>query len=127
MKPVYNYTQVIEEIMSLFYLKNKKNGVTYVYECIFFWNKEKKRSDSNRICIGKLDPVTGEIIKSKRAETVDSVPSVATVKTIGSSILFDHICKKVDLNLILKRTFPNDWQMILSLAYFLTLTGKALS
>ena len=113
--------------MSLVYLKNKKNGVTYVYECVSFWNKEKKRSDSNRTCIGKLDPSTGEIIKSKRAETADSAPSVATVKTIGSSILFDHICKKVDLNSLLKRTFPNDWQMILSLAYFLTLTGKALS
>ena len=124
---MYNYTYVSGEVMSLVYLKNKKSGVTYVYECISFWNKEKKRPDSNRKCIGKLDPLTGEILKTKQAEIVDLTPPVATVKTIGSSILFDHICKKVDLNLLLKKTFPNDWQMILSLAYFLTLTGKPLS
>jgi len=45
--------------MSLVYLKNKKSNVTYVYECISFWNKEKKRPDSTRTCIGKLDPTSG--------------------------------------------------------------------
>ena len=114
-------------MIDFFDKKNKKNGVTYVYECTSFWNKEKKRSDSNRTCIGKLDSITGEVIKSKRAEAVDPAPSIATVKTISSSVLFDHICKKVDLNPLLKKTFPNDWQMILSLAYFLALTGKPLS
>ncbi|MCX6995489.1 MAG: transposase [Chlamydiae bacterium] len=137
-KPRYNCTLVLRENISLVYLKNNLNGPPCFYECISFWNKEKKRSDSNRTCIGKLDPVTGEIIKSKRAKDAesakaaesalaDSAASVAEIKIIGSSILFDHICKDIDLNLVLKRTFPNDWQMILSLAYFLALTGKPLS
>ena len=38
---MYKYTLVLRENMSLVYLKNKKNGFKYVYECISFWNKEK--------------------------------------------------------------------------------------
>jgi len=37
--------------------KNKKNNVTYVYECVSFWNKEKKRPDSNRTCIDLSMPL----------------------------------------------------------------------
>ena len=42
---------------------NKQNGVTYVYEVIEnYWDKEKKQSRSKRKLIGKIDPVTGEIV-----------------------------------------------------------------
>jgi len=37
---------------------NKNNGITYVYESISFWDKEKKQSRNKRICLGKLDPVS---------------------------------------------------------------------
>jgi len=47
--------------MSLVYLKNKKNGVTYVYESSGYWDKEKQQARNNRTCIGKLDPVTGKV------------------------------------------------------------------
>jgi hypothetical protein len=53
--------------MSLVYLKNKKNDVTYVYESSGYWDKEKQQARNTRICIGKVDPVTGNIIPSKRA------------------------------------------------------------
>jgi hypothetical protein len=49
--------------MSLVYLKHKKSSVTYVYECKSFWNKERKRPDSKRTCIGKLHSTTGELIR----------------------------------------------------------------
>jgi len=42
--------------MSIVYLKNKKNGVTYVYESRGYWDKEKQQARNNRVCIGKLDP-----------------------------------------------------------------------
>jgi len=118
--------------MSLVYLKNKKSGVTYVYECKSFWNKEKKRPDSTRKCIGKLNPETNEIISSKQIQstkptTVNQEPTVATVKTIGPTILLDHICEKIELASILKKSFPEHWNVILSLAYFQTIEGKALS
>jgi len=97
--------------MSFVYLKNKKSGVTYVYECLSYWNKEKKQSDSKRTCIGKLDKVTGEIIPSKRIEAaklvaIDEGTKIATIKKFGASILLDHINKETDLELILKEVFP---------------------
>ncbi|MEI3611132.1 hypothetical protein [Pseudogracilibacillus sp. SO30301A] len=58
--------------MSLVYLKNKKNGVTYVYESTGYWDKEKQQARNHRTCIGKLDPDTGEIFPSKRLAKMDS-------------------------------------------------------
>ncbi|WP_168735528.1 hypothetical protein [Cohnella fermenti] len=37
---------------------NKKNGVTYVYEAVSVWDKEKKAPRNKQVCIGKLDPAT---------------------------------------------------------------------
>lgn len=118
--------------MSLVYLKNKKTSSTYVYECQSFWNKEKKRPDSRRRCIGKLNTDTGEIIYSKRVTTAQSTakPSettIASIKIIGATSLFDHICAKLELLPILKKSFPDHWSMILSLAYFQVIEGTPLS
>lgn len=116
--------------MSLVYLKNKKNGVTYVYECKSFWNKQKKRPDSKRTCIGKLDPITGKIIPSRRGRTNElTTPSDQTVviKKVGASLLFNYICEKTELNSILKNSFPAHYDLILSLAYFQAMEGKPLS
>ncbi|MDO4805253.1 MAG: hypothetical protein Q4A32_10595, partial [Lachnospiraceae bacterium] len=41
---------------------NKSNGTTYVYESESYWDKDKKQPRSKRKLIGKLDPVTGEIV-----------------------------------------------------------------
>jgi transposase len=112
--------------MSLVYLKNKKSNVTYVYECISFWNKEKKRPDSTRTCIGKLDPTSGDIIPSKKQIT-SLEPTFASIKTIGATLLFDNICMKTGLTLILKQIFPDNWNFILSLAYFQAAEGEPLS
>lgn len=118
--------------MSLVYLKNKKNGFTYVYECQSFWNKEKKRPDSKRRCIGKLNPESGEIISSKRMIAIQSTDkpleaTIASIKIIGATSLFDHICTKLELLPILKKSFPDHWNIILSLAYFQVIEGAPLS
>ena len=41
---------------------DKRSGITYVYESISYYDKEKKCSRAKRTLIGKLDPETGEII-----------------------------------------------------------------
>lgn len=41
---------------------NKENGTTYVYESVSYWDKEKQQPRSKRKLIGKLDPLTGEIV-----------------------------------------------------------------
>ena len=49
---------------------HKDTDTTYVYESISYWDPEKKQSRSKRRVIGKLDPVTGEIIPTgKRGRT----------------------------------------------------------
>ncbi|MBS0627372.1 MAG: transposase, partial [Verrucomicrobia bacterium] len=114
--------------MSRVFLKNKNTGTTYVYECTSFWDKEKKKPSSTRTCIGKLDPVTGELVPSKRlASNLDLSEQTASVKSVGATQLLENICQKLQLDKILKSTFPEHWELILSLAYFQAMDKKPLS
>ncbi len=47
---------------SIIYIE--KNGSKYAYEATSVWNKEKKQSRSVRKYLGRVDPVTNEIIKT---------------------------------------------------------------
>ena len=52
--------------MSIVKIKDKRLGVTYVYEQEkSVWNPEKKQARSTRKLIGKIDPATGKIIPTK--------------------------------------------------------------
>jgi hypothetical protein len=55
---------------------NTKTGVTYVYESVSHWDKEKQQSRSKQVCIGKIDPVTGEVIPSRRLQAEPLTASV---------------------------------------------------
>ncbi len=74
-------------------LVNKKTGVTYVYESISFRDKEKKLPRNKRVCIGKLDPISGEFIPSKRLKpeqvAVRDPAVTASTEIVGHSIVFD--------------------------------------
>ncbi|MDO4476210.1 MAG: hypothetical protein Q4B59_05450 [Lachnospiraceae bacterium] len=48
--------------MSLVRCKDKRTGITYVYESESYWDKEKQQPRARRKLIGKLDETTGEII-----------------------------------------------------------------
>ena len=68
--------------MSIVKQTNKKTGITYVYESHSYWDPEKKQAWSKRKLIGKLDPVTGDIIptgkkgpKKKSEETKEHMLS----------------------------------------------------
>ena len=41
---------------------DKRSGITYAYESVSYWDKEKKMPRSKRTLIGRVDPVTGEIV-----------------------------------------------------------------
>ena len=69
--------------MSISKSYNKQNGVTYVYEVIEnYWDKEKKQSRSKRKLIGKIDPVTGEMVptsprgRPKKSEDTEDYKSL---------------------------------------------------
>lgn len=53
--------------MSIVKCKDKRSGITYVYESESYWDKEKKQPRARRKLIGKLDDETGEIIPTSRS------------------------------------------------------------
>lgn len=72
------------------YQVNKKTGEKYAYESISYWDKEKKQPRSKRKYVGKVDPVTGEIIRSRK----DSAPLPHT-DMAGDSADMDRLQKEL--------------------------------
>jgi len=50
--------------MAILYQKDKRSGITYAYESISHWDKEKKQSRAKRTLIGRLDTIMQTIILS---------------------------------------------------------------
>jgi len=50
--------------MSIIKHKDKRTGITYVYESKSYWDKEKKQPRSKRTLIGKINEETGEVIST---------------------------------------------------------------
>ena len=118
--------------MALVYINNKKNGTTYVYDSINYWDKEKKQSRSKRTCIGKLDE-QGNLIPSKRFSEEPQVLSskrgpvpVTQIKRsfYGATYLFDTLGDKLEITKDLKTCFPDSYEKLLSIAYYLILEDK---
>ena len=107
----------------------KATGVTYVYEITEeYWDKERKQMRNKQVCIDKLDPETGELIPSKRrrSEERPSVAVTASTSVIGPTLLLDKIARETRLTKTLKHAFPEQWEQIVTLAFFLVCTGNAL-
>lgn len=112
-------------------LVNKKTGVTYIYESTSFRDKQKKLPCNRRVCIGKLDPISGEFIPSKRPkpeQTAIKDPTVtASAEIVGQSIVLDALTKKLGLETLLKSCFPQEHRQIQIMAYYLVSRGGPLS
>ena len=121
--------------MSLVHMKSKQNGVTYVYESTGYWDKEKKQARNKRICIGKIDPKTGEFVPSKRmlaeGATIPTMPRQGRTPSLecrrrfhGATHLFDSIGDRLGVTEDLKRCFPESYKQILSVAYYLIMEDR---
>lgn len=110
---------------------NKKTGVTYVYEVASFWDKAKKQARNKQVCIGKLDSSTGAFLPSKRLAPEQAAardPAVtASAEIVGQSIVLNAITEKIGLEKLLKSCFPDQYQQILTMAYYLVSRGDPLS
>jgi len=115
-------------------MRNKRNGVTYVYESVGYWDKQKKQARNKRKCIGKLDPATWEIIPSPKVDLADLISSikkrgpkpVLESKRLfyGATYLFDAIGERLGVTRDLQTCFPDSYRQILSLAYYLVLEDR---
>ncbi len=113
------------------YKVNKNTGITYVYESTSYWDKEKRQSRNKQTCIGKLDPISKEFIPSKRLKPEQALardPAVtASASIVGPSMILDSITMKLGLEKLLKACFPNNYQQIQMMAYYLVAHGGPLS
>ncbi len=113
---------------------DKRTGITYAYETQYYWDKEKKQSRARRVCVGKVDPVTNEIIptrgRSKKKEDSSDCPvskrgpqSLCETKHLyyGATYLFDKLADELGLVADLKLCFPDSYKKLLSIAYYLIL------
>jgi transposase len=111
---------------------NKTTGITYVYESISFWDKDKQQSRAKRVCIGKIDPETGDIAPTRKIKpktVMTDTPSRSGPAPItqtarffsGATYLFDEIGKKFGITTDLKLCFPDTYRQVLSIAYYLIL------
>jgi len=115
------------------YQTNKKTGVTYVYESISYWDKDKRQSRAKRKCIGRLDHQGQKVIPTrKKAETTVTgkvkrgpVPITRSARSFyGATYLFDRIGEDTGVTEDLKTCFPESYRQILSVAYYLILEDR---
>jgi len=114
---------------------DKHSGITYAYETTYRWDKEKKQSRAKRICVGKVDPQTGEIVPTRgRARKGESkIPDRLPVKRspkpfvatrhlyYGATYLLEAFADQIGLTTDLKACFPDIYTKLLSVAFYLIL------
>ena len=116
---------------------DKRSGITYVYESVSYWDREKKQPRSKRTLIGRLNPATGEIVQTdgrgKRRTQKDADPvvrkgPVPVARTdrlfFGATYLLDQIGEVTGLTADLKTCFPDTYKQIQSIAYYLVLEDQ---
>ncbi len=80
--------------MAIIHQHDKRSGITYAYESLSFWDKEKKQSRAKRTLIGRVDPISGEIIPTDGRCKKDKVKKV-TATNPDYKVLYEKLQKKV--------------------------------
>ena len=121
--------------MAIIHQKDKRSGITYAYESVSYWDKEKHQSRAHRKLIGRVTE-SGEIVPtdgrcSRNPETVRKtrrrgpVPMTLMQRSFyGATWLLNQIGEKLGLVNDLRACFPDDYRRLLSVAYFLILGGN---
>ena len=100
-------------MVAIVYQTDKRSGITYAYESISLWDKEKQQSRVKRRLIGRVDKITGEIVptdgrnRKKRdaslsEEQAPKCTAVASRSFFGATNLFDAIGEKLGITNDLK-------------------------
>jgi len=114
---------------------DKRSGLTYAYESVSYWDKEKQQGRSKRKYLGRWDEETGQIIPTKgrrnkkkqeeaqetQATQVDTSSLEISRKFYGATYLLESIGKSIGVTEDLKTCFPDTYKQILSLAFYLIL------
>ncbi len=107
---------------------DKRSGITYAYESVSYWDKEKKQSRAKRTLIGRVDSISGDIVATDGRGRKDKKKVEEKVNKrhfYGATYLLDAIGEKIGLQDDLKSCFPSSYKQILSLAYYLILESDS--
>lgn len=117
--------------MAVVHQLDTRSCITYAYESISTWDKEKKQSRSKRTLIGRVDEESGEIVptdgRMKREKTPKPRAKPKRIEKrlfFGATYLLDAIGDKLGVTGDLRQCFPENYAQILSIAYYLILEGK---
>lgn len=135
---LYNYHNDWRQCtLAIVYQKDKRSGITYAYESISHWDKEKKQSRAKRTLIGRLDEQTGKIVPTSGTRKAKAEPKTPAAKPgpvpnldvsrlfCGATYLFDAIGEDLGIIADLKACFPKSYKKILSIAYFMILESDS--
>ncbi|MCK9230486.1 MAG: hypothetical protein RBS58_07240 [Syntrophales bacterium] len=68
---------------AIVYQTSRHTGITYAYESLSCWDREKKQSRAKRKCTGRVDPETKEIIPTRKRMVADDPGNHDTVHKRG--------------------------------------------
>jgi hypothetical protein len=115
-------------------IHRKKSGAAYAYSVESYWDKEKKAPRNRQVCLGRVNEETGEIMPSGRgrkpkasALPAEGADGRASAKVCGPHALLAKAAGDIGLAAALKKSFPDAWEEILSLAFFAAQKGLPLS
>jgi transposase len=106
------------------------NGTVYTYENISYWDKNSKTTKHQRKCIGHVDTASGKVVPNRKKGEQEAplrARQFCCVMGIGVSLLLDRIAEETGLIKTLRTVFADDWQQIMTCAYYLVSEGNALS
>lgn len=111
--------------MSIVYQHDKRSGITYAYESEAHWDKAKKQSRAKRTLIGRVDPVTREIVPTRPRKVKAEEVELSKRLFYGATYMLDKIGEQTGVVNDLRECFPNSYREILSMAYYMVLEQKS--
>jgi len=111
---------------------HRKDGKSYLFKVESYWDKEKKAPRNRQFCLGRIDEETGVLTpsnkKARTAQRAAVAPGVtATSKVYGPYLLLSNLSKDIGLTRVIRQSFSDVSDELLSLAFFLAQKGDALS
>ena len=94
--------------------EQKIKGKVYVYEVVSYWDKSKKQSRQKRKYLGRKDPITGEIINTKKKK--GSKPT--KVYDFGNCYFIEQIIKDMGIYSLLKGIYSMHYKEIIALIQY---------
>jgi hypothetical protein len=88
---------------AIIYQLDKRSGITYAYESVSHWDKEKKQSRCKRTLIGRVNAETRKIVPTRKKQAIlysktkqESGSTMITSRYFfGATYLFDKIGKDI--------------------------------